>query len=203
MGTGPHTLQRMASRPTQVPDVSEIVTRVAAHRPRLAVRLGGWQAATALVVHDHRDHGPAFLAIERAVRPGDRWSGHMALPGGRKDPVDLDLAATAARETFEEVGVVVGDPVGRLDDVPGRVAANVVSTFVYTIVDEPTLRPEPAEVASAVWVPVAHLLSPAARSTHRLGIGRFPAVTYDGYTIWGLTYRILENFAATIGPGLP
>ncbi|NNL85157.1 MAG: NUDIX domain-containing protein, partial [Myxococcales bacterium] len=45
------------------------------------------------------------LFIERARHPDDPWSGHMALPGGRLDPVDASLRAAAERETREEVGV--------------------------------------------------------------------------------------------------
>ena len=29
--------------------------------------------------------GPEILMIQRAVRQGDPWSGHMGFPGGRKD----------------------------------------------------------------------------------------------------------------------
>lgn len=64
---------------------------------------GGWQAATALVAAPD-PRGSAIAFIRRTERPGDRWSGQMALPGGTRDPDDPDLATTAAREAFEEVG---------------------------------------------------------------------------------------------------
>ena len=49
--------------------------------------------------------------IRRAEHPLDPWSGHMALPGGRWDPTDPHPRAAAERETLEEVGIAVGDPV--------------------------------------------------------------------------------------------
>ena len=58
-------------------------------------------AAVSLVLTE-TDGGLAALFIERAARAGDPWSGQIALPGGRRDPVDPDLLATAIRETREE-----------------------------------------------------------------------------------------------------
>lgn len=48
---------------------------------------------------------PEVLFIKRAGRAGDRWSGHTALPGGKRDPQDADDVAAAIRETREEVGL--------------------------------------------------------------------------------------------------
>ena len=48
---------------------------------------------------------PEALFIKRAARKGDRWEGHIALPGGRRDEGDNDDQAAAIRETNEEVGI--------------------------------------------------------------------------------------------------
>ena len=51
-------------------------------------------------------HGdPELLFIKRATRIGDKWNGHVALPGGKRDPEDDDDQVTAAREALEEVGI--------------------------------------------------------------------------------------------------
>jgi hypothetical protein len=51
-------------------------------------------------------HGdPELLFIKRAARIGDKWNGHVALPGGKRDPEDEDDEVTAAREAMEEVGI--------------------------------------------------------------------------------------------------
>jgi hypothetical protein len=51
-------------------------------------------------------HGdPELLFIKRAARIGDKWNGHVALPGGKRDPEDDDDAVTAMREALEEVGI--------------------------------------------------------------------------------------------------
>ena len=48
---------------------------------------------------------PEAVFIKRASRVGDRWTGHIALPGGRRDPEDADDRAAAIRETSEEIGL--------------------------------------------------------------------------------------------------
>lgn len=63
---------------------------------------------------------PEILYIKRATRPTDKWSAHVAFPGGRRDETDEDGLYTAMRETWEEVGLDLADRdfvnVGQLDD---------------------------------------------------------------------------------------
>ena len=101
-----------------------------------------------------------LLLIERVERAEDPWSGHMALPGGRRDAEDPDLLATALRETAEEVGIVL-DPGSRcwarLDEVYPQtrlLPPLVIAPFVAAVGPGVEPRPDPAEVAAALWVPV-------------------------------------------------
>lgn len=48
---------------------------------------------------------PEVLFIKRAAREGDRWTSHIAFPGGRRDPEDRSDCAASIRETMEEVGL--------------------------------------------------------------------------------------------------
>jgi 8-oxo-dGTP pyrophosphatase MutT (NUDIX family) len=48
---------------------------------------------------------PEVLFIKRASRVGDRWTGHVALPGGMKDLDDRDDKVAAIREAAEEIGL--------------------------------------------------------------------------------------------------
>lgn len=45
------------------------------------------------------------LFIKRAARKGDRWTGHIACPGGMREGEDADDRATSSRETREEIGL--------------------------------------------------------------------------------------------------
>ena len=191
-------------------DLAEIRARIEAHRPALASPPGDGDppllAAVALVFHQPEGGAPELLFIERARKEGDPWSGQMACPGGRRDPSDADVAATAAREAFEEVGVELGAPFGRLDDFAGsrnpRVPPLVVSPFTYEVRERPRLVPN-AEVQSTVWIPVPWILHPDSSYDYRFErpefSGTFPAIRFESYTVWGLTYRILGNLFAVLG----
>jgi 8-oxo-dGTP pyrophosphatase MutT (NUDIX family) len=157
-------------------------------------------AAIALVLLE-LDTSLELLLIERATREGDPWSGHMALPGGHRDPADSDLGATAERETLEEVGLDLrshGERIGRLSDTtPVRGVPIAVRPYVYLLGARPTLSLS-VEVRKALWVPVLPLLSGVGHTTHTFSRGdqhyEFPAWDVDGHRVWGLTYRVLDEF---------
>jgi 8-oxo-dGTP pyrophosphatase MutT (NUDIX family) len=193
-----------------MPSLDLIRSRVAVHVPRLAATDDAhFEAAVAIVVHQAPNASPELLFIERAIREGDPWSGQMAFPGGRREPRDPHLERTAARETHEEVGIRLGAPIGRLDDFEGTRASEqrkiVVAPFVYEVRSRPPITAN-CEVRSAVWIPTPHLLDPGSARSYRFQRsefgGTFPAIEYEGYTVWGLTYRILQDFFSVLGKEL-
>lgn len=173
--------------------------RPAARRPRGA---GVSEAAVALVLRPRDEL--ELLLIKRAERERDPWSGHMALPGGRRDPDDPDLVVTAFRETQEETGVPLartGVLLGALDELSprsGRLPPLVIAPFVVGVPADTLATPDFHEVAAAVWIPLPALRDPGAVSEILIELedGRraFPSLRYQGYVIWGLTHRILAQF---------
>ena len=195
----------------EIPGLELIRERVAGYEPiLLSPNPGELEASVALILHQPPAAPPEMLFIERAVREGDPWSGQMAFPGGRRSPDDRDACMTAVRETFEEVGLSLEAPIGRLDDAEGSRAAPrtrlVVSCFVFEIKDRPGMRHSP-EVQDAVWVPLPHLVDPSSAVEYEFDLGGlggiFPGVRYERYTVWGLTYRILGGFLELLGQHLP
>ncbi len=192
-------------------NLAEIWKVLAAYEPTLVEVPGGpaMQAAVALILHEAPGGDPELLYIERAQVEHDPWSGQMAFPGGRQESRDADLQATAARETLEETGIRLSQPIGRIDDTTGGKAPDwqiVVSTFAYELAERPRLRLN-REVSSAVWVPLSWILNPESAAQYRFeraGFhGSYPAFRYRRYTVWGLTYRILERFVGILGRSLP
>ncbi len=158
------------------------------------------QAAVALMLRP-TGAGLEFLAIKRAEHERDPWSGHMALPGGRREDGDADLRATAVRETLEEVGVDlenVGHVLGQLDDVyprTRRIPAIAITPFVFEV-DGGVVAETSTEVEHAVWVPLNVVVGEEHKGTMELEVlpGReFPTIEYGGHVIWGLTLAILRQ----------
>ena len=205
MSVTPAELDRLAAHPSMVR-----LLRSLAERPGRAVEVGGEvrRAAILLTLRAREDGEPEVLMIKRADAEGDPWSGHIALPGGRMEPGDLDLSVTAVRETWEETGVDVardGRLLGYLDDLVPR------SPTIVPIVIRPyvaLVRADVAvvashEVAAAFWVPLSALRAPTAWGTGTVqvrGADRRVSVFQHGeYTVWGLTERVLRQFLAYVG----
>jgi 8-oxo-dGTP pyrophosphatase MutT (NUDIX family) len=117
---------------------------------------------------------PEVLFIKRAGRRGDRWSGHIALPGGKRDPEDADDLETAIRETREEIGLDLTTAnclhVGNLPErvvttTWGKDALMVLCPYLFMLTGPiPMLQPQPTEVAAIHWIPLRALLSPSLRT---------------------------------------
>ena len=120
--------------------ISAIRRVLAGYQPRLASG-NETHAAVAMVLHQHMD-AVRLLFIERSQRDDDPWSGHIAFPGGRVDPVDGSPRQAAEREIREEIGLELGNAeyLGRLDDVTGATLPVLVSGFVYNVRQRQHLR---------------------------------------------------------------
>jgi 8-oxo-dGTP pyrophosphatase MutT (NUDIX family) len=171
-----------------------------AHRPQPADATGRAQAAVSLVLVPGANAGPELLLIRRAEVRGDPWSGQMALPGGRREKTDVDLLATACRETEEETGIDLrhGTMIGVLDDLAPSTPVLppiVVRPFVFTMSEAPKVTASP-EVADHLWTSLDAVVSSAGETVVRIrGVSRtMPAFLLGANAVWGMTHRILSNF---------
>lgn len=174
-------------------------TRAAA---RLERRPEHREAAVALLVRPREQL--ELLLIKRAERELDPWSGHIALPGGRSSAGDADLIDTAVRETEEEIGVTLGRDgqlLGRLDEVAPsspRLPPIVICPFMFAVPDQTEATPDPHEVDTTLWVPLAALRDDGAVTETLVelqdGHRSFPSLRFGEHVVWGLTHRILTQF---------
>lgn len=137
--------------------------------------------------------------MKRAERPGDPWSGHISLPGGRHEAFDRDLLETAIRETREELAIELTGArlLGQLPPLHPRNSGPTgieVTPFVFLAETalEATCGPE---ALCAFWLPLESAASGTLDGTYTYpgSAMAFPSWTYDGHVIWGLTWRILGD----------
>ncbi|HVA22210.1 MAG TPA: CoA pyrophosphatase [Candidatus Micrarchaeia archaeon] len=125
--------------------------------------------------------------------------GQVAFPGGAVADGDGSLAATALRETQEEVGIDPGQVavLGQLSPRPIGVSAFVVTPVVGVLRRQLTPRPDGVEVVSCFWLPLAALLErpPQVEMRTRPDGERTLAPRFElrGHTVWGGTARILHD----------
>ncbi|TDL32578.1 CoA pyrophosphatase [Jeotgalibacillus sp. S-D1] len=152
-----------------------------------------------------------------------RQPGDISFPGGRIDSADASPKDAAIRETHEELGVDASSIqiVGELSPfIPA--STFVVYPFVATIDDHRACRLNKLEVEEVFTVPVDWLLNHkpykhliplqpqpptdfpyekiANGNQYQWGLKNMEEwfYEYNGYTIWGLTARILKHFIETI-----
>jgi 8-oxo-dGTP pyrophosphatase MutT (NUDIX family) len=136
-------------------------------------------------------------------------SGQVAFPGGKADPGDTDVVATALREAHEEIGLAA-DAVEVLGTMPTYTtgSAFVVTPVVALVDPSATLLPNPHEVAQVFEVPLSFLMNPAHHRRHRVeweGAQRewLSMPYHDGdneHFIWGATAGMLRNLYQFLAP---
>lgn len=161
----------------------------------------GTRIEAAVLVPFHRDRTGVLriVLIERSAH--GRHGGQIALPGGRREPGDHSLRATAVRETSEELGIPEATivPVLDLEPVATRTSGFLVAPVVGRLLAVPVQwRPQQAEVAAVLDVPVGNLVDPSVAGEEIMQFAGWPrprpvpVLHLDRHLIWGLTLRILQ-----------
>jgi 8-oxo-dGTP pyrophosphatase MutT (NUDIX family) len=155
-------------------------------------------AAVLLPLYGWPDDNPGLVFTERRADMR-RHAGEISFPGGRHDPGDADLRATALREAEEEIGlspamVELGD---ELPPTNTFVTDYRIHPFVGRIPHprELDLRPNPAEVEAVLTFSLDVLReSYEIRRLVRRGVPiHTPTYEIEGQLIWGATARILTD----------
>jgi 8-oxo-dGTP pyrophosphatase MutT (NUDIX family) len=205
-------LERLAALPAELPPpAAELVPVV--------LGTGGWRppagppgtpparSAGVLVLLFPDEAGEARVVLtERATRDGHH-SGEVSLPGGKAEPDDDDIVATALRETVEEIGLDLGAMdlrvVGILEPFWIPVSNYDVTPVVSLVERRPAFTPSSAEVARILEPPMARFLPGTpirmVERTVRDWPLRYGVYDVDGLAVWGATARILSQLGAVLG----
>jgi 8-oxo-dGTP pyrophosphatase MutT (NUDIX family) len=167
---------------------------LAARAPeRVSIR--GARDAAVLIPIVNANEPTLIFTVRTDTLPSHK--GQISFPGGSIDPSDDSPVSAALREAHEELGLDPGvvTVLGELDSIPTFVSGYVIFPIVGWIDSPPVLRPNPAEVAEVLKVPVGGLVEDIRAAPGFAHDGRtFPteAWIYDGHVIWGATARIVR-----------
>jgi 8-oxo-dGTP pyrophosphatase MutT (NUDIX family) len=206
-----HAVQRLAALPDPLPApaavlMPTIVGGLERRPPRTPPAGRPGRPAAVLVLLYPDGHGLARVVLtERSSRDGHH-SGEVSFPGGKSEPADADLVATALREAWEEVALdaeVAGlRVVGVLEPFWIPVSDYAVTPVLAVAARRPELVAAPAEVARIVEPPIARFLPAAPIEMVERTIGDWPlrygAYEVDGLSVWGATARILSQLGAIL-----
>lgn len=185
-----------------------LASRLAAARAAEAAPSAVRQAAVAAALRAGAQ-GLEVLLMRRAEREGDRWSGHVSLPGGHVEPTDADAAAAAIREAREEVGIDLArdaDVVGAMAPLQAMARGRRVDLWITPVVfayrGEGAVHLGP-EADDAFWFPLAAAgrgeLDARHAYVHEGNELLLPSWRFGERVVWGLTHKILTRLLGALG----
>jgi 8-oxo-dGTP pyrophosphatase MutT (NUDIX family) len=133
--------------------------------------------------------------------------GQLAVPGGRHDPEDETLLATALREAHEEIGLDEVEVLGELTPVRSGPTNYEVHAFLGRVPAEMPWRPNEAEVVEVLTPAVDELAAPGARRELLFTSAHWPeGLLVDGIPVgervlWGMTLRLLDDLVPRLLAG--
>jgi 8-oxo-dGTP pyrophosphatase MutT (NUDIX family) len=155
-------------------------------------------SAVLILLYPNEQLQTSILLIERMTYDGHH-SGQIALPGGKLEPTDEDLQATALREFFEETGSdLIPTIIGQLTPIYIPVSKFMVQPFVSYVTQKPNFSPSAYEVNALIEWEIAQLLNPdivketTIEPTPGLTL-KTPYFDVQGKVLWGATAMMLNE----------
>lgn len=150
-----------------------------------------------------------LLFIQRTSPPGDRHAGQISFPGGSAEAADVDAAATALRETEEEVGIPREsiELLGGMTQLYIPVSNFLVDPFVGIRTERPTFILQESEVARTLELPLSDFLRADARQindrqlTSGMMLKNVPYWSIADEEIWGATSMMVGELVALLREG--
>ena len=165
------------------------------------------RAAAVLVPIIDRPGAPTLLLTMRAGHLRQH-AGQISFPGGRIEASDDDVLGAALRETREEIGVdpAFVEPLGFLPDQVVLTGFRITPVVAWGG-DNPSLDPDPVEVATVFHIPLTELDSPSIPRLTPTAEGKPPVMSAPlpsaGGQVYAPTAALLYQFREVALHGRP
>jgi 8-oxo-dGTP pyrophosphatase MutT (NUDIX family) len=161
-------------------------------------------AAVLVPLFTAEDSSDPYVVLTKRRADLRRHAGEISFPGGRKDPGDADLSATALREAQEEIGLSSAQVklLGALPTTSTFVTNYVIHPFVATIPAGIAWTLSAREVDEVLELPLEEVrAAKTVTDIERRGITfQTDAYIVEGNVIWGATARILAHLFDALLP---
>jgi 8-oxo-dGTP pyrophosphatase MutT (NUDIX family) len=199
---GPGDPVRPPVRPARAEIAERLRARLLSPAEAMTLDVHGRTDAAVLVLL-HLGGGVLHAVFTKRREDMRRHPGEISFPGGRRDPEDADLLATALRETEEEIGLAADEieVLGALQPTPTIATGYAVYPFVGLIEPGRSWSMSPREVASVLEISLVDLR--AGHDRRRL-LRRGLPIRTESYgvgddLIWGATARMLADLFERLG----
>lgn len=202
-------------------NISERFSYLQNHKPGILDQDTYFRSAVALPLVDYRDK--ICLLFEKRAAGLKKQPGEICFPGGKIEKSDRDEAAAALRECCEELGLESADIelIAPLH-VLVQPYKQIIYPYLCTIKDVSKIKPSADEVDSLIYIPLEELativpihkqielkpqmpedypyeLIPNGKDYSWLkAYDQHYFYLWHGYTIWGMTARILRHLLTKI-----
>jgi len=166
--------------------------------------IGAKQSAVLLLLYPKNEQLHTLLMLRTKYK--GVHSAQISFPGGKKEEYDVDLKATALRETEEEIGIRTNNlkVLGQLSEVFIPPSGFLVTPFVAYTDDPGEFIPEPLEVDELIEVSIDHLMNDANIKQKEIFVqsinSNINAKYFDvkGHVVWGATAMMISELREII-----
>lgn len=154
--------------------------------------------SSVIVLHELTTHSLVLTKRSNQLR---HHPGEICFPGGRQEPQDVDLYATAIRELYEELGITAEriTPIKKLQ-IEHTLLGSIIHPWLASIESIRPYRQNPEEVTALIFIPMSLVEDP--HNYRDLIIKRegqqFKSCEFipNDELVWGATARIMKQLSS-------